>query len=251
MNSCNTGIIGVPVNFAGYQEAKSGEAYMHLALLYSSNPDGGREYIEVELLSPLRSGEPYCVSFFVSKDESVISLDRIGIYFSNDSLLASDNDYINVSPHIENQEYNIITDTINWTKIEGIYVAGGGERFLTIGNFYAGSNTHTDTLPVSSSSSYYIDDVSVYWCGTTDPCGEINPNPNNGEFIFKYGMSYESIGTVEFFDAFGRYVDEYPLTFGEENELPIALSGQASGVYIWRMKVDGQVVCTNKFIISR
>ncbi|MEX2379920.1 MAG: gliding motility-associated C-terminal domain-containing protein [Vicingaceae bacterium] len=58
----------------------------------------------------------------------------------------------------------VIIDTSGWVKIEGIYLAEGGEQYLTIGNFNDDTNTsyhifnNNATIP---SSYYYIDDVSL------------------------------------------------------------------------------------------
>ena len=57
-----------------------------------------------------------------------------------------------------------MSDTLNWKLIQGIYVANGGESFITIGNF--NNDLTTDTITSNSTSLYdgayyYIDDVSV------------------------------------------------------------------------------------------
>src|SRR3972149_1459638 len=67
-------------------------------------------------------------------------------------------------PQVES--LNIITDIKNWTLISGEYIAVGGEKYLTIGNFRNDANTQRDTInpnaPWWNSAYYYIDDVSVY-----------------------------------------------------------------------------------------
>jgi hypothetical protein len=60
----------------------------------------------------------------------------------------------------------IITDILNWIKVEGTYIANGTEKFITIGNFKNIPNTtHIifDTNSISSigGANYLIDDVSV------------------------------------------------------------------------------------------
>jgi hypothetical protein len=58
----------------------------------------------------------------------------------------------------------VISDTLNWTKISGIYLASGGESFITMGNFKDDASTQTqgneDTLAMPF-SYYFIEDVSV------------------------------------------------------------------------------------------
>jgi hypothetical protein len=56
----------------------------------------------------------------------------------------------------------IISDTLNWIKIQSIYNSVGGEKFITIGNF--NNDITTDTITSNSSGSsgsayYLIDDV--------------------------------------------------------------------------------------------
>ena len=57
----------------------------------------------------------------------------------------------------------IISDTLNWVKVQGSFIATGNEKFITIGNF--SDNLHTEhmisTWAVGPSSWYLIDDVSV------------------------------------------------------------------------------------------
>ena len=58
----------------------------------------------------------------------------------------------------------VITDTLNWIKVSGIYIAQGGEKYITIGNFFDNAHTYEDTLNAQSQyieAYYYIDDVSV------------------------------------------------------------------------------------------
>ena len=58
----------------------------------------------------------------------------------------------------------MITDTINWHKIQGSFTATGTERFITIGDFFDSTHTSYTIWRWDSSyeqASYLIDDVSV------------------------------------------------------------------------------------------
>jgi hypothetical protein len=59
---------------------------------------------------------------------------------------------------------SIIRDTVNWVEIQGTFLASGGEKFITIGNFYADSNTLYDSVTnnFNGYSYYYFDDISIY-----------------------------------------------------------------------------------------
>src|SRR5580658_4883580 len=56
---CGVSQIGVPKNFMGYQEPRSGSCYAGLFLYQSDAPDAYREYITNELKSPLEKGKVY------------------------------------------------------------------------------------------------------------------------------------------------------------------------------------------------
>ena len=80
-NECNNpGAVGVPMNFAGSQDALSGVGYAGFYTRVLSNPY--REYIQAPLDEPLVAGSWYSVNFFVSLAESnSCAIQNIGAYF--------------------------------------------------------------------------------------------------------------------------------------------------------------------------
>ena len=163
-NSCSVSVYAdIPLNIYGFQnERTAGNAYTGISL-YSINPND-REYVEVKLTQSLVAGKKYCVTFYVScADSSELATSRLGIYLSNDSALGYFSDTLAFQPQVENMFGNIISDSVGWVKISGIYSAAGGEKFLTIGNFY--DDAGTDTLRIKQGiyrySYYFIDDVSL------------------------------------------------------------------------------------------
>ncbi len=165
-NSCSgiTSFVSIPQNFEGYQDARTGYAYAGIGVYWGHYGGNSREYLEGQLSEGLKAGNKYCVQFFVSlSDVSDCSIDVLGIYFSQDSLLVNNTyTYILENPQVVNQYGNVIKDTENWVSISGIFVAQGGERFFTIGNFNDDFNTTIDTVNSPATGSYYyIDDVSV------------------------------------------------------------------------------------------
>ena len=155
---------------AGFQYPHSGIAFIGIGVYWS----GGTfyEYIETPLIHPLVGGKKYCVSFYVSLgNTSMFAIDAIGAYFSNDSIMSPPpiqaGFTIKVTPQIENSRGNYINDTSNWVEISGVFIASGGESFLTIGNFRVDSLTDTLHVKVDSAlfsqnvAYYFIDDVSV------------------------------------------------------------------------------------------
>jgi gliding motility-associated-like protein len=172
--------VGVPKNFMGYQYARTGNAYAGINTFSPPPPnDKNREYLEVRLLAPLDNGKKYCAEFYVSLAEKPkYAVDAIGMYFSEDSIIYSDNDWsvLPFVPQVQNTSGNVITDTINWVKIKGDFIASGGEQFITIGNFKTNAATTINTTGLYDEAAYYyIDDVSVYCCDaytTTAEAGE-------------------------------------------------------------------------------
>jgi hypothetical protein len=166
--------IRTPNNQAGHQYARTGNAYAGFAA-YFPNRNFNREYLEVELTSALISGEAYCVEFYVSlADTSRTAISNLGMYFSNDSLVYDSSAAwrIPVIPQVINSSSNIIADKDNWVKISGSFIAQGGERFVTIGNFSDSSVVTSMNIPtpgagVMTDSYYFIDDVSVFFFSDT------------------------------------------------------------------------------------
>ena len=182
----------MPKNKLGYQYARTGEAMVGI---YTSKTDY-REYIQTELVSPLEKGERYRLCFYVSLSEystgavatigGLFTKERISDntreIFTNNTKLAHDNGILQqmakvFMPQVVNPFNRPLLDTENWQKIEGEFVAEGGERFLTIGNFYPAEQSNVlypKTLKeILPGAYYYIDDVELY-CLT---CSEKKENP--------------------------------------------------------------------------
>jgi hypothetical protein len=158
-----------PTNAAGYQNARTGLAYAGFALFTSLLQNNNREYAEVELDSNLIDQSDYCVSINVSVSGlwACYGSSAIGIYFSEDTCQYFSNSYFTlpVVPQLVNDSNNIITDTVNWTQLKWIYKPQGGEKFITIGNFWNAGYVSQNSTPIGNCSSpaayFYMDDVSV------------------------------------------------------------------------------------------
>ncbi len=166
----------VPHNFdttantmPSYQEPKTGDGYSLISTYSEGNPNG-RIYIQAQLRQPLISQKKYWCSFWVSNvNVSRSSTNNIAMLITQaliyaDTIQNPCNGLLSSNPQIINHGNPIITDTLNWVRISGIYTAIGGEKYITLGNFK--SDILTDTLPNCSASpyigsGYYVDDVSV------------------------------------------------------------------------------------------
>ena len=216
----------VPNNLAGHQFARTGIDYVGFSMFYPVN-NGLREYLETELTSSLIAGETYCIEFYVSlADTSRTAVSNFGAYFSNDSLVYDSTNAwrIPVTPQIINSPANIVTDKDNWVKISGSFVAQGGEKFITIGNFSDSSVVTYTNVPTSGAgaitdSYYFIDDISVFRCADTIPVIIENPNsffipnafsPNgdgNNDILFVRGKNIQEIN-LSVYDRWGQRVFE-------------------------------------------
>jgi hypothetical protein len=255
-NACSDSITDVPINFAGYQYANTGNSYIGLAL-YSS-PIGGnsfREYAEVKLSQELIANKKYKLSYSVSMaNESRFSISKFDAYLSHDSLLSSSYDFMNI-PVIPQLQYNgRIADTLNWVTVSASYIAVGGERFLTLGNFHDGSVC--DTLGANAfganfccSAYYYIDDVILVEDSTIG-IEEINkneftlyPNPSNKEI---YISSLQIIHELKVMDIHSKSIlQQRPL---KDNAI-IDVSQLDGGIYFIQCKFKNGELGYKKVIV--
>jgi hypothetical protein len=169
-HSCSTyPILSVPNNSMGFQYAKTGEGYAGLDV-YSLYLFDGRYYVQTQLKNILQPNKCYYGEFWTSLGNlSKYSTNNIAMLLTDTAIWSafpsnSSNfgyDLIPANPQIFNYGNPIITDTLNWVKISGVFMAQGGEEYITIGNFKDDANT--DTIKVNLSgydkTLYYIDDI--------------------------------------------------------------------------------------------
>lgn len=165
----------VNIGSTGYQSAyncivplpHSGLGYGACGL-FESNLQHSREYLMVELLQELKKDEKYCVEFyvFINKYQKyaienvqaafVVNFILQGAYYAPMS---------NISPQITNNN-GILLDTTNWIKINGEFIANGGEKYMIIGNFNDNQSTNYQLVNWGNGSCWFaFDDVKVYYCG--------------------------------------------------------------------------------------
>ena len=183
-NVCGARDCGVPKNKLGIQDAHYGNGFCGI---YCSKTDY-REYLQTQLKEPLKAGEMYRVSFYVSLSEySSGAVATIGALFTDERVgdtvrsVLMDKKVRHLAPGISqtvasyfepqivNDYDRVLTDTKAWMQISGVFTAKGGERFMTIGNFYPAA--HSNVVDLDSltyllpGAYYYIDDVSVVCLG--------------------------------------------------------------------------------------
>ena len=164
-NACSTNpCCGVPSNVGGngWQYARTGVACV--AMEFSLNNGGSiRFYLQTQLIDTLKTNHCYYVEFYVNliniaKDAN----NNISLYISDYGIGNNGIKNVYENPQILQYGNPIITDTLNWVRVGGIYTALGGESYITIGDFT--DDAHTDTVNIKGGfypGGYYIDDVSV------------------------------------------------------------------------------------------
>jgi len=155
---------GVPLNTGNnsFQYPHSGNAYCDIQVA-DSGPDEYREYIQSKLKKGLSAGSTYCVKFYVSlTDQSNAYIKTLGTFFDDGSVSAPPHGLALVTPQVFNNTI-LLSDTVNWMKIEGSFTATGLETYISLGNFFSSSNSDIVLIGTPSfwASFYYIDDVSV------------------------------------------------------------------------------------------
>ena len=236
-NSCNNsinGFVGVPVfGSLGFQYPRTGNAFA--GYIFWETGGGYREYLEVKLIEPLDSGIKYCVGFWVNNSGfGHWAIDAFGLVFTKDSLLTIEATPIIRAPDIENPSGNIITDSLNWTKISGEYIAKGGEKFITIGCFLNNSDINKIVFSHYNDYAYYlVDDVSVVRCDEINPIPIIvvYPSPALEDFTIEAKGNTVPI-YFEIYNAIGQFV--YKSNMIEKTVVPTA--NFAAGMYVIRFR---------------
>lgn len=171
---------GVPDNKLGSQIPFEGQAYCGI---YCSK-DTYREYLQSELVRPLEAGRTYRLSFYVSLSEfSSVSVSSMGALFTRErasdtsrgilmtrssvQLTAGVRQTVSsfYSPQVQNDPARQLDSTLRWQRVAGDFVAEGGERFVTLGNFLPASLSRVSESPhlsgLLSGAYYYIDSVTL------------------------------------------------------------------------------------------
>ncbi|WCO00266.1 T9SS type A sorting domain-containing protein [Psychroserpens ponticola] len=160
-HTCSTGSYSIPTSFFGTQIPRDGNAFTGFACFNNLSFEL-REYLQVELVSPLIANRFYEISFYVSlADNRSFALNHIGALLTNFAVEGDNTlNHLSVEPQILSND--IISDKENWTKVSGIIESDGGESFLTIGVFSSDEEISIMELPDGEPLSYYfLDSVSI------------------------------------------------------------------------------------------
>ena len=272
-DTCSTNPdFSVPLNWGGYQQASTGNAYAGFGTYMTRMWTSGfslREFIGGQLSSTLSIGTKYYVSFKVSLSLSNQILancacNHIGAMFSTVPYSVP----FNPSPITNNPPIytdSIITDTLGWTKIFGSFIADSAYKYIIIGNFFDDNNT--DTLIMNSDTNclfsyYYLDDVCVSTDSVLCAIGigieetnwqnivQIYPNPfNSSSTIIIKGEN--NLQDVALYDLIGRKQNIAIIKTFSNNEIEIKIDrgNLPQGIYLLQIQF-AQEYLVQKLIIT-
>lgn len=145
--------VGVPDNYFGHKTAFNGQAY---AGIMTSN--AYREYISVQLTSPLAAGKTYKLIFYTSiiSKTNCNSRGLDALFTPHRPQAEQANDNLNAQASL-NLPVNYAGD--QWIRTEACYQARGGERYLTLGDLTF-PKAHHDCKD-GEISYYFIDEIRL------------------------------------------------------------------------------------------
>lgn len=160
---CDNLAADVPTNWGGYQQPLTGQAY---AGCYFRGLNDYREYLQVELATPMEPGICYQVGFFMNAMDQWCGANQAGVFISAQAPSLMGQTVLPFDPQITGNG-GFYTDTGAWMEISGLYPALGGERYITIGNFKNNFETIIDPTCTNTNVNvyYYIDSVYVIEAG--------------------------------------------------------------------------------------
>jgi hypothetical protein len=182
---------GLPMNQFTFQQPFEGSSCAGIFTYDGSSGEEWREWLMVPLLDTLVPGQTYYCSFRANAGfgGNVMTLNRLasnhlGMLFTTyDRQWTWGDSY----PTALNQAHilypQILSDTVDWTLVNGSFIADSAYTYLMIGNFF--SNAFTDTLHFTSAVPAW----AVYSYALVDAVC-VSPDPNGCEL----SHSVEEVG---------------------------------------------------------
>jgi len=263
--------ISVPYNCGpnNFQYAHSGNGYVgyfnYWTRAFLNGYPWAREHIGIQLNQTLQVGVKYFFTMYVSLASWVPSpcaSSKIGIKLTTQSFA---NPNGNITPLVDNTATvhvdTLITDTLNWTKITGSFVADSAYQYLVIGNFFDDFNI--DTLIIGSTflcySYYLVDDICLSADSSTcltvgiqnwnhDYDLKIYPKPLQDESVLDLPESLHSY-ILKLYNVLGEEVKINYEIDQEKNRITIKKGNLMSGMYNLRVFYDRKIK-TIKLIIN-
>jgi gliding motility-associated-like protein len=271
----------VPYSIYGYQFPKTGDGFAGIGTYIGIPSSGGdsinhyAEYISVKLISPLKANTCYYGEFYTSlANISEYATNRIAMLLTTTALTTTATSFTNsLQPQIEWDTTKFFTDTLNWVKVSGTFIANGGEQYITIGNFKDGNHTKIKVLtsnfispsffPDKRAAYHYIDDVVLLECSDTIPIipevpllipNVFTPNNDGVNDVFKIELKNASLTNFSIYDRWGLLIKSDDI----KNHTTVLWDGRTTsgepctaGVYFYTLQytdVNGDTQKKNGYI---
>lgn len=160
-----------PSLVTGFQYPKHGKAFAGASFFVFGSSGYPQEFIgNSGLKYELKKDNCYSVIYHVSLADyaSSYAFETFGLYISDQFIDFAMIQADNLTPQIANNQ-GLVSDTSMWCKISGSFIANGGEKYFTIGNFHMNRPVVYQKLPwgiVNGYSYFFVDAVSIYPCNT-------------------------------------------------------------------------------------
>lgn len=171
LNACaniDKNYCGIPQSVFAFQNAHSGNGMLQLAQTYPGFTQE-RIFQGVKLISPLKIGHKYLVSFYTSlADSSHSAMNNLGITFYTQKQKIIDTSNISSLfypdwAHVYSKD--VIDNKTDWVKIEGVITADSAYQYLVVGNFFDYNKTtfksFNNIVQGTVQPIYLLDDFTV------------------------------------------------------------------------------------------
>jgi len=266
-NSCDgADTAGVPANWAGYQVPGNGVGYAGL-IAYGAGGNG-HEVIGAQFTSPLQVGVAYELSVRFSWTTGAVgtltsikySSNNLGLMLRTQPLM--DLEWLPWPNYAHVSSPDVISDSVEWTTVQGVIVADSAYQFVLVGNFFDDASTTVELTNPGGQfgfSYYYVDDVCVVPLG--GECGlaanvhttassssfVVHPVPFDEEIVIDGPLQGDI--SIQVLGALGAEVYRSEIT-GHQGPGVLHLPELASGPYILRV-TDPQRELLRQLIVRR
>lgn len=165
-NDCSS-IVGA-ANPIGIQQARTGNAYAGF-VAFSDPPGEYREFLGIELTSPVTPGLTYYVSVYLNKAEGNAAIQNAKNACNNIGVRLFTTAYDSLNPpQVDNFSHvkvdTIFIEEVEWLHLYSKVVFDSAYGFLAVGNFFTDNQTDLQYVPDLINyrqAYYYVDDVCL------------------------------------------------------------------------------------------